>query len=128
NTNYSRNLYELLVGGVLSLRPDKYEKINGFSNEYWNWGAEDDDLAFRMIARATCITRPRDEHALFKMSKHRPSSQNINRENVLLGSLRRHKVDGISNFEKLNLIFVKEEHKSLFTHIKVIVGRQPDDY
>ncbi|CAF0863315.1 unnamed protein product [Brachionus calyciflorus] len=128
NTNYSRNLYELLVGGVLSIRPDKYEKINGFSNEYWNWGAEDDDLAFRMIACATCITRPRDEHALFKMSKHRPSSQNINRENILLGSLRRHKVDGISNFEKLNLLFVDEEHKSLFTHIRVIVGRQSDDY
>jgi hypothetical protein len=39
---YYKNLYELLVGGVLSLKPFMYEKINGFSNEYWKWGAEDD--------------------------------------------------------------------------------------
>lgn len=41
---YKPNLYELLVGGVLSLQPKIYEKINGFSNEYWNWGAEDDGI------------------------------------------------------------------------------------
>jgi hypothetical protein len=42
NLGYYRNLYELLVGGVLTLKPNMYEKINGFSNEYWKWGAEDD--------------------------------------------------------------------------------------
>ena len=39
---YHKNLYELLVGGVLAIKPHIYEKINGFSNEYWKWGAEDD--------------------------------------------------------------------------------------
>lgn len=40
--SYSQNPYELLVGGVLCITPAVYKYINGFSNEYWNWGAEDD--------------------------------------------------------------------------------------
>jgi hypothetical protein len=41
-TSYVNSPYELLVGGVLCIKPSIYEKINGFSNEYWSWGAEDD--------------------------------------------------------------------------------------
>lgn len=40
--NYTKNLYELLVGGVLAISPNIYSKLNGFSNEFWNWGGEDD--------------------------------------------------------------------------------------
>ena len=39
---YEQSPYELLIGGVLTMRPSVYRLINGFSNEYWNWGAEDD--------------------------------------------------------------------------------------
>lgn len=39
---YETQTYELLIGGVLTLKPSVYRLINGFSNEYWNWGAEDD--------------------------------------------------------------------------------------
>lgn len=41
-TSYSKNPYELLVGGVLCITPKVFQYVNGFSNEYWNWGAEDD--------------------------------------------------------------------------------------
>ena len=34
--------YDFLIGGVLCIRPKVYMKINGFSNEYYNWGGEDD--------------------------------------------------------------------------------------
>ena len=42
NKGYEKSPYELLIGGVLVLKPHIYTLINGFSNEYWNWGAEDD--------------------------------------------------------------------------------------
>lgn len=43
-STYERSPYDLLIGGVLLFRPSVYSLINGFSNEYWNWGAEDDGL------------------------------------------------------------------------------------
>ena len=37
-----KTYYDFLIGGVLCMKPDTYELINGFSNEYFNWGGEDD--------------------------------------------------------------------------------------
>ena len=36
------------VGGVLAMLTPHYKIVNGFSNQYWGWGAEDDDLFNRM--------------------------------------------------------------------------------
>ena len=45
-SSYKNSPYELLVGGVLCIKPEIFERINGFSNEYWSWGAEDDGKNF----------------------------------------------------------------------------------
>ena len=39
--------YEELVGGVLNMRTEHFQRVNGYSNLYWGWGAEDDDMAYR---------------------------------------------------------------------------------
>lgn len=39
--------YPQYFGGVSALTPDQYLKMNGFPNEYWGWGGEDDDIAAR---------------------------------------------------------------------------------
>ena len=39
--------YAGYFGGVTLIRRDDFEKINGFSNGYWGWGMEDDDLLWR---------------------------------------------------------------------------------
>jgi len=36
-----------LGGGVVMIDKDSFIKINGFSNEYWGWGVEDNDFAER---------------------------------------------------------------------------------
>ena len=36
-------------GGITLFPIDQFEKINGFSNLYWGWGFEDDDLRYRCI-------------------------------------------------------------------------------
>ena len=43
----SRLAYQELVGGVLNMRTEHFQRLNGYSNLYWGWGAEDDDMAYR---------------------------------------------------------------------------------
>ena len=35
-------------GGAISVRCDQFIAANGYSNEYWGWGKEDDDFLFRL--------------------------------------------------------------------------------
>jgi hypothetical protein len=35
-------------GGAISVRREHFQAANGFSNEYWAWGKEDDDFLFRL--------------------------------------------------------------------------------
>lgn len=44
----SKNLsFDDYFGGVTMFSVDLFERINGYSNLYWGWGFEDDDLLFR---------------------------------------------------------------------------------
>lgn len=42
-----REIFESYFGGVTMFPIGDFEKINGYSNKYWGWGFEDDDLLFR---------------------------------------------------------------------------------
>lgn len=46
--------YDTFIGGVLAFRPTDFQLVNGFPNDYWGWGLEDDQLALRM---AQCQVR-----------------------------------------------------------------------
>lgn len=43
-----RTPYLHYVGGVVSMNPAHWRVVNGFSNEYFGWGGEDDDLFWRL--------------------------------------------------------------------------------
>ena len=45
-----RHLYgsSNIAGGVFTANNEIFKKVNGFSNNYWGWGLEDDDIAHRL--------------------------------------------------------------------------------
>jgi len=49
--------YPEYVGGVTAFDEESFVKINGFGNEYWGWGAEDDDLFRRCKAHGLKFMR-----------------------------------------------------------------------
>jgi len=45
--------YNNLVGGVFAIKTETYRKINGYSNQYWGWGAEGKFFLFDL----NCLNR-----------------------------------------------------------------------
>ncbi|KAH6933724.1 hypothetical protein HPB50_017690 [Hyalomma asiaticum] len=36
--------YRVIFGGVCAMTKEQFSLVNGFSNEYWGWGGEDDEM------------------------------------------------------------------------------------
>ena len=49
DTNYHKEIFNSYFGGVTLFPIEIFQKINGYSNDYWGWGFEDDDLLKRCI-------------------------------------------------------------------------------
>ena len=47
-TNSEREIFKTYFGGVTLCPSDVFKRVNGYSNEYWGWGFEDDDLLMRL--------------------------------------------------------------------------------
>jgi len=59
NENFKRTIFDSYFGGVTLFPTNIFEKINGYSNDYWGWGYEDDDLLFRCDVNNVMLDRKR---------------------------------------------------------------------
>lgn len=50
--------YDKFLGGILSISISQIEKINGFPNNFWGWGGEDDAFRERLIKQNINIYQP----------------------------------------------------------------------
>jgi hypothetical protein len=109
-------------GGVCAFSANDFQYINGFSNVFWGWGGEDDDLYQRILFHNLTATRPfSTEPQHVHMMRYRTLFHNKakpNKEFMALinqGKTRFH-VDGLTDlrYRKLHMHF-----KPLFTHISV---------
>ena len=128
--------YEFLIGGVLMLTFDMYKNLNGFSNLFWGWGGEDDDLSLRLIQRRMCIVRPNFDVAVysgrpdrrfhlkswmildFSALPHPRGQRNNARFGLLTWSTIRLDTDGFAQVEPLTQI-VKIQQTSMMLHLKI---------
>lgn len=114
--------YKSYFGGVSALTPEQYMKMNGFPNNYWGWGGEDDDIAVRVALGGMLISRPSVLHGRYKMIKHghdKGNEQNPKRFNLLAKTRRTWKQDGMNSLEYKLLA---KEHLPLYTNITVDIG------
>ena len=92
----STRLYSLLFS---AFKKNDFRQVNGYSNEYWGWGGEDDDLWQRTSASTISISRPDEEIYRYKMIKHETEKSNaINplRNTLLKNWKYRWEIDGLS--------------------------------
>ncbi|XP_018417676.1 PREDICTED: beta-1,4-galactosyltransferase 3-like [Nanorana parkeri] len=116
--------YKYYFGGVSALSPEQYMKINGFPNNYWGWGGEDDDIATRVALSGQLISRPPVRYGRYKMIKHghdKGNEQNPKRFNLLTKTRRTWRQDGMN---ALQYNFLSKELHPLYTNITVDIGSE----
>ncbi|KAL8567965.1 hypothetical protein ACOMHN_029140 [Nucella lapillus] len=62
--------YKTFVGGILLVKNEHFEKLNGMSNRYWGWGREDDEFYVRMKKANLQISRPGNLTTGYKSFRH----------------------------------------------------------
>lgn len=126
--------YDDYLGGVVLFPNNIFLKINGFSNQYWGWGCEDDDISIRCktmeckIQRKQCkyYTLDHDTMLYHKRLDHSPGfKENMERFKFFRGSKNKKSIiinDGLStinNFYSIDSILDME----YYTLVKTIVKK-----
>lgn len=116
--------YDFLVGGVFIIRREHFLAVNGYSNRYWGWGSEDDDMSRRIQNAGFRIDRPPYNVARFTQIKHekREAAQWKIRYKQLYSAESRQHSDGVRD---VTYTLVSRRDEPLFTHFIVDVGTPP---
>ncbi|KAF0746430.1 beta-1,4-N-acetylgalactosaminyltransferase bre-4-like [Aphis craccivora] len=110
--------YGEYFGGVTAMSRTHFELINGFSNIFWGWGGEDDDLYYRTKGHNLNITRYPPEVACYHSLSHAKQKANPHRFKLLKTSSLRFNTDGLNS---LNYEIKSLKKLPLYTHILVDV-------
>ncbi|XP_053986973.1 beta-1,4-N-acetylgalactosaminyltransferase bre-4-like [Hylaeus volcanicus] len=108
--------YADLFGGVSAMSREQFHMVNGFSNVFWGWGGEDDDMANRIKAHGLHISRYPANVARYKMLTHKKEKANPKRYEYLKTGKKRFSTDGLSD---LQYELVNKQKPKLYTWLLV---------
>ncbi|XP_068229675.1 beta-1,4-N-acetylgalactosaminyltransferase bre-4-like [Palaemon carinicauda] len=103
DTLFYKILYKHMFGGVVAMTVDQFKHVNGFSNEYFGWGAEDDDMGQRVRYQGLHISRYPSDIARYKMLAHKKAEQNPAQLQKLKTSRLRFRTDGLNSIKYKSL-------------------------
>ena len=90
--------YKTYFGGVIGFIPSVYKKINGFSNSFWGWGGEDDDIYNRVVNTGFNVFS--SASGRFLSTCHERDKTNVKRNVEILNDGSRTN-DGLSNLNDI---------------------------
>ena len=104
---------------MITFKPEHFRRVNGYSNAYWGWGAEDDDMYKRLKKSNLGFERP-SKNTNYTMLSHKARYKNPDRVNIL-NDKRVYTEDGLNSVE-FNLTGIVKY--SMLTHILIDVGKE----
>uniref|UniRef100_A0A8C3JPM6 Beta-1,4-galactosyltransferase n=1 Tax=Calidris pygmaea TaxID=425635 RepID=A0A8C3JPM6_9CHAR len=114
--------YNQYFGGVSALSKEQFTKINGFPNNYWGWGGEDDDIYNRLVFKGMGISRPDAVIGKCRMIRHsrdRKNEPNPERFDRIAHTRETMSSDGLNT---LSYKVLRTDKYPLYTKITVDVG------
>lgn len=104
------------MGGVVALQHSHIMAMNGFSNQFYGWGAEDDNLAQRIQQLGFTLIRFDPAVASYITLSHRRETPARDRFTTLSQAKENMKKDGL---DSLNYKVIEREDRSLYTWLLV---------
>lgn len=94
--------YSKYLGGINIYNSNDYEKINGFPNDFWGWGGEDDAIYDRLAINNIKVIRP--IHGKIKELPHENLKENKEHVNLKkwenrIANIKNWNKNGISNLK-----------------------------
>ena len=114
-----RLLYEEIFGGIEMFTRTDFENVNGFPNNFWGWGGEDDNLYHRLVFKDMILQRPDPGIARYKMIVHDSAAVEVNdtaSQKRVEDSLNNIEVDGLNS---LKYRVRRKSNHPLYTLIQV---------
>ncbi len=69
------------LGGIISFNKKDFQKINGFPNDFWGWGGEDDVMYNRLVSAKVPVIKVQGEEKI-KGLEHTPQGESKETKNV----------------------------------------------
>lgn len=113
--NYNLPYYSIF-GGAIAMTRKQFHEINGFSNMFYGWGGEDDDMFNRVQNGGYRVCRYQSYVSRYTMLTHNKEIPNENRIKILRNGPKRFKTDGVNS---VTYQMIKYENLPLYTRILV---------
>lgn len=111
--NYKPIASGAIFGGIVSFRRDHFEKTNGYSNLFFGWGGEDDDLYGRCKRSGIGFYRPKPSIGKYRGTPHTKDHHIFAKNYRLWGfGKERWEHDGLSTLE---YSVTRREDRKLYT-------------
>jgi hypothetical protein len=91
------------LGGIISFNKKDFQKINGFPNDFWGWGGEDDAMYNRLASSKIPVIKIKGEEKI-KGLEHTPQGESKETKNTfktqgILRDLKTWRKNGLSNLQ-----------------------------
>ena len=91
--------YPTYYGGVNIFNKEDFIKINGYSNDFWGWGGEDDDLLNRVKKVGFDLYRRKGVYKSLNHKFNGPNHENYQNNVNKLSNPYDYSIDGISSLK-----------------------------
>ncbi len=108
--------YDRNFGGVTSILSHQFRSVNGFSNQFYGWGGEDDNFFDRVIGNGLPVIRFSGDVSRYRSLAHQPATASKDRFDKLEEARTLQSADGLNS---LSYVLVKKVVTS--DYVKVVV-------